>query len=1263
MAFNQDGVNIVITGNASQAMQEIRKVESSINGLLSLEVGSKLQAGFGAMFQTIASSLNRVAQAVSSIVRNALAIGGGFEAQMTAVKVISGAAEDELDALTKKAREMGATLPITAKDAATAMTLLAQRGNDAHKILASVQAVANLSISQAVNMADAADLLGSTITNFAMSVDEADKITAIFNNACNQSALSMSKLIEAMRYVGPAANAVKMPLTEAVAAMEAIANAGLTGEMTGTGLAMVLTKLAMKANISGVETKNLDNSMRSLSDIFLELSKREYTLTNAVADFGQRGSKAALALINNAASLARNEERLKQWSSTQNAVNEKMKTFTNTLNAFRSASEELHIEIFEQIKVQAKDAVGSVANLTRAFSKWIGETQIAGDTLNAFLDGLGFKLPSVENLQSLLRNFNVQGFLDNVKSFGEALKGMADSIVWAFGMIKTPLAFLIEHLGAFATISFWGWIGGKALQVPATIIGIATSVKQLYSASKMLLSLSWGALMNPIGATLTAAGILTFVVGSKVLDARNAEQEFNDTIERIQQEIKDADADLKLHIDAGEFITGFEKLPDSFFKANDELRKNTLDTIKALQAEFRDKYAKAVEYVSDKFPDLANEAVKAGIDINNASKDTIQQITNALHGGEEEFKKLSPFLQAIVEQINLLDIYAGKGSDTLLDVIKKIKEAKEEAESLKPENKLNTFFEDISANLRNALENIPVMIDEANKYLNGSNGQLAINVSLKQAQEALNKFVKDAADKYAIPQDIVKESLINRLKELASQGNKTAKALHDIFVDVDKPFNDFLESAKEAIAYLGESPNKFMPALNSMMKNIQKIDPVTGRLTEKFKKAHDALKEWANVTFDKLENRIQKLRKAVEGGFLDKSALEKELKNVMPQIKLQVISELEPFKGQFNSQNAYAATLASDFINQVIDMFGDAGKEMVQKIYEGMSGAEIGKAILRDNQRNLSGSNGTTAYINGVEQVMTKSVNSLADSIAALNFKINQEQGKRDIHQYEVNGHTFESSITNTVDLVTKKMSQSIGIFGEGAKSVAEAIHSVREKTGIDLREVAKVFAERGVERGNAAINALSSNLAPVNSSIQLLNTSISNNANALSRAGDSVLGLINSIQTPSSASSATAIDYSAQFANVINELVNLNSYAKDNVSAVSSLREVFTALHNSSSSSENNNNSIPELTSAILSLDSALNAIATSQQLNSNAISEARNAISELQKAVSSISSGNTYNIDIQQQGFSIHTKSDADSLAHSTINAIRTGLGNGGL
>ena len=460
-----------------QLLDNISKSAEALN-----TIGKQFEATFGAMFKSISAGATAVAGAISFITKNALNIGGGFEAQMTNVKIISGATAEELEKLTAKAREMGAALPISAKDAAQAMELLAQRGTKAKDILVTVADVSALAISQNVDMASAADLLGSTMTNFGIALDDASKVTDIFNNACNQSALSMAKIINAMKYVGPSAGAVKMQLTEAVSALEVLTNAGLTGEMAGAGLALVLNKLAGQSHVMGVEVNNLDGSMRSLKDIFSELQKKGFSLAEATALFGMRGNKVALALANYAYTLEDNEKNLQKWGATQNAVTEKMKTWINIWNSFQSASEELHIEVFEQIKNQAKDSVNAIAELTREFSKWIGETKIVGDTLNAFLEGLGFSVPSISDFQSLLRNFNVQSFLDNVKSFGAAIKGIADSIVWAFSMIKTPLLFLIEHLGVFATISFWGWILGKGLQIPVVIANIAASFKNFYAS-------------------------------------------------------------------------------------------------------------------------------------------------------------------------------------------------------------------------------------------------------------------------------------------------------------------------------------------------------------------------------------------------------------------------------------------------------------------------------------------------------------------------------------------------------------------------------------------------------------------------------------------------------------------------------------------------------------------------------------------------------------------------------------------------------------
>lgn len=1169
-----EGLNIVISGNSSQLIRSVQEAQHALASIKSRkidipiqitsglkEAGAKIESIFGAIRKTIIAGTMSVAGALSMVTKSALSIGGGFEATMTSVQVISGAVGEDLEKLTAKAREMGATLPITAKDAATAMQLLAQRGMQAKDILASVSEVANLTISQGVDMGSAADILGSTMTNFGIAVNDASKITAIFNNACNQSALSMSKMIEAMKYVGPAAGAVDMQLTEAVAAMEAIANAGLTGEMTGTGLAMVLSKLAATSHVMGVRTKELDGSMRPLKDIFVELKNAGFSLNDAITAFGQRGSKAALALAKNSEKLAENEERLKNWGSTQAAVDAKAKTFTNTMAALQSAIEEFHIEIFEQIKDQSKEAVGGLAELTRAFSKWIGETQIAGKTLNSFLEGLGFKIPSGADFKKLLEQFNVQAFVDRIKNFGSTLRSIGESIAGMFDKIKTPLSWLINHLDTFAQISFWGWILGKGLQVPAAILGIASSIKILTGSFAGLIGLSWTKITwlftNPLGAAgaiaLTGAGVAAYAA-SKMNAARD---ELQKSIDREKQFLAEqAKADFSLPVDIQfDFKTGFEKLPESWAKASDKVREEANATAKGLQDNFRIKFVAALDFIARKFPELADEIKNLG----TISDSTLRQVSNALHGDEAAFEALPEPLKKATEHINALDAGLTKFGVDLYGISKKYREFKQEVEKPVQKDESVAFLEELTANIKNITEGLSLEIERANKFLGSSDGQLVAQVSLAQAQKKLDTFIKTAKDKYALPEDIVKASTINRLNDFAKAGNKAAQSLADGFSGAGNSLDEFLNNAQEAIKYLEVSPDKFMPALNKMMTGIQKIDPLTGKVTEQFKKAHDALKQWSNITFGQLENRISKLRKAVEGGFLDKSSLEAELNRVKPQIMLEVVNDLQPQREQYRNDRDYQSVVASEFMSRINDMFGETGLNIMRETFSDKTGAEIGRAILNEIERGLPNAQGDLL------------------SNASSTVKIN-----------------------------------GLDMFTHGLDSISNLPKNISE-----------------------AVNPYVLKLEQLNSS-------------------------------QSSPSSAIK-DYSAEIASVVREIQSLSANIQvlsksttDNTSAMTQLNGIFSSA-NGNSQTQNAANDFVPLTIAVQDLSATLNNIQGIQQANSSAFSEVISAVRSVENALKSINAGNNYDIDINQQGFMIEKKSDADILARNTVSALRAGIGNG--
>lgn len=1239
---------------ASGTTSGIKSIEKSVKAMLANQVGGQISSFFGSILTGIESTAKKVTGIVSGMVKSALSIGGGFEAQMTTVQVISGAVGKDLEDLTQKAREMGATLPITAKDAAMAMTALAQRGMQARDILATVSEVANLTISQGVDMGSAADLLGSTMTNFGIAVSDASKITAVFNNACNQSALNMSRFISAMKYVGPAAGAVNMSLTEAVAAMEAIANAGLTGEMTGTGLAMVLSKLVSKSQIMGVKTKELDGSLRPLKDIFIELKNAGFSLTDAVEAFGQRGSKAALALARNSDKLAENEERLKDWGSTQTAVNAKAKTFTNTMAAFRSAVEEFHIEVFNQIKDQSKEAVGGITELTRAFSKWVGETQIAGKSLNAFLDGLGFKIPSGATFESLLKRFDVQAFVNRIKELGSTLKSIGESIASAFSTIKTPLLWLIEHLDAFVQISFWGWILGKGLQIPMAIMGIVTSFKAFYDISKSLIALSWAKLMSPVSASpfgaigiLAGAGVgLGIYVASKEIEKREELRKALDEEKRYLSEQDKADLTLPVDIQL-DFKTGFEKLPESWTKASDKVREEANAFIKELQENFRVKVAAALDYVARKFPELA-DAIK---DMGTVSNSTLRQITAALQGDEKAFEALPEHLKKVTEHINAVDAGLVRYGVDFYGVTQKYREFRKEVEKPAQKDESTVFLEEMSASIKSIMTDLPAEIERANKFLGGANGQLAVNVSLSKAQSKLDNFVKTASEKYALPKEIVGNALFQQLEKLAQAGNNTAQALINGWKGAGDSLDTFLADAKDAITYLEASPDKFLPSLRSFMNNIQKIDPLTGKVTEGFKKAHAALVQWSKTTFDGLMNRISKLSKAAERGFISKRAVEKELVRVAPEIKLQVVKDLYADRDKYGSEANFLAVVANEFSSKIEEIAGKTGNKFLAEEYAGMSGVAIGRSIIRDVEKQLGV--GQQVTVDGIKQPIQNletALNNLSQNIS--NATNTTQQGNQ-----QRNGNNTQPEATNYSASIEQAL-QGINNISSGVQEVTTAVNN-------------------GVNSLISTVVGVSSPTNTETANFQGVIDALTDNTSALGRASEAVLSLVNfsgntsqgALYNPDDDYHMLVTDIQNAFAPVSQNIQNLSGNidalrisTEGNIDALSQFQSALSS-ETATPDSQNLSSAFAPLTEAVQSLSTAISTLQAAQQANSSAIGEVISAVRSVENAIKSMNAGNNYDIDINQQGFVIEKKSDADMLARSTLSALRSGIGNGGV
>lgn len=1214
----EENLKIRITADGQQAIKELQKVGKEINNSEKMpkftidfnehreavksfseffqnrnkhlkeftknlsDVGSKMEDVFGGILKTVAGAVTAVGGAISMVAKNALAIGGGFESSMTSVKIISGATAEELEELTAKAREMGATMPITAKNAADAMVILAQRGTKAGNILKTVTDVASLAISQGVDMASASDLLGSTMQNFGMGIEEATRVTNLFNNASNQSALNMSKLRDALKYAAPAASAVGYSLDETLAALEILANAGLTGMMSGTGLAMVLSKLAKNARVAGVETKTLDGNLRPLKDIFKDLAEKGFTLADASRIFGERGAKAALNLAKSAGDLEAYEKNLNKMGATAYAVEEKMKTFPNVLNAFKSAKEELQIEIFEQIKEKSKSAVGSIAELTREFSKWVHQTNIAGKSLDAFINGLGFKIPNASNLKSFLSSFNIDAITEKIKSFGATLRSIGDGIATAFNVIKTPLLFLINHLETFTKISFWGWILGKGLQVPAAILGISNSILGLASSLKILTGANLLTSLGSLVGLLSKLALPVAVVGgisygiSEYIDYIQKRHEFHGELIKFEQLDKKVSSEISKNLitnfeDLSNLNIGFDVIPKEFENATSQMQKTLKQNVIVFQ-NLKDDLMEAISVVNSTLDDTSEKFEGSA---NNISDNFYNKITSILNGDFKEFKTLPDYWQKVTEKLLEVGTTAKQVNQNVHDFIKSYRELKKEAvdadfidigEGLTTKSNFEYWKEDLESALKiitvdfpdrlkyikdfvgeqDLQLNIDVQLEEAKKklkeftkttaekynlpkgvinnaifrefeklankgdkaakamteslkgskenlsnflltsketatfwnrdlndalkivteefsarieylkqFLSEQDLQLAFEIQLDEAENKLKEFAKVTAKKFNLPESIVDNAILEKLNQLAVAGNKTAQSLVAGWKGAKDKLTEFLGTSEDAIKYLHESPSKFMPALKQLFNNIQRIDPITGKLTEKFKKAYDVLNSWNDITFNQLTNNLQALEKAYKDGFISKEAYDKQFKElskrITEQVKIKVATELEPTRNSYRDKSTYEGVIASKYFTQIGEIGGAAMLEQAKKEFNNPSDwNRVGEIILKQISSGIEKS-APSIKINGIEQLSNISAKPggftfeevtkpITDAFNPLITKLEQVSEK----SFKLNGVEQYPKIDGITQAINSKLEQVSG-KSETSKEFAQTISKIDE--------------------------------------------------------------------------------------------------------------------------------------------------------------------------------------------------------------------------
>lgn len=377
-AFKSLGEQI---GNLTKKAAELSFKAAETSAKAFVEVA---ETGFKAGLKAVETYAKTFAKAAETVGKFAFSVGSDFEAQMSTVASISGATGEELDRLSAKASEMGATTSFSATESAKALEYMAMAGWKTQDMENGLQGIVYLAQASGEELATVSDIVTDSMTAFGMSADQSEYFANVLAKTASNANTNVGMMGETFQYVAPLAGALGYSIEDMSAAIGLMANAGIKGSMSGTALRNIITNLATPTDdvaeameTLGIALTNEDGTMKSFRETLdsmragfanlSEVEKAQYASTIA----GQRGMSGLLAIVNSS-----DEDFMKLTEAIHDcdgAAEEMSKirldNLAGDITLFKSALEGAGKKIYDEISVNLRGIVQDGNKIIGAFNE------------------------------------------------------------------------------------------------------------------------------------------------------------------------------------------------------------------------------------------------------------------------------------------------------------------------------------------------------------------------------------------------------------------------------------------------------------------------------------------------------------------------------------------------------------------------------------------------------------------------------------------------------------------------------------------------------------------------------------------------------------------------------------------------------------------------------------------------------------------------------------------------------------------------------
>lgn len=378
-----------------------------------------------------------------------------FQNEMSALRAVAGATEDQMAALEDQARSLGATTAFGANQAAQAQKFLAQAGLDVNEVLGAAPSVLQLAQAGMLDLGQAADLATDIMAQMGLEVGDLNRINDVLVRTAGSATTNVTQLGDAFSYAGPIANDFGLSLEQTSAALGIISSSGLKASRAGTGLLGTLRQLGNVTDDGqeileayGISIEQVDVSSRGIIPVLQTLADANLTASERIKLFGSEAAGAAAALINGIDAYRDQTEAL---GDVEGAAADAAKTLTDnlggSLKGLQSAVSEANLQLGDSGLNGALNAVIVTATgIIQSFNGMTDEWAEANDVSSELVTTVEALDSAITILAAAAGGRAVQG-LGAMAAAKVAANGAAFTLTGTLRALRTVMSTLFGPVG------------------------------------------------------------------------------------------------------------------------------------------------------------------------------------------------------------------------------------------------------------------------------------------------------------------------------------------------------------------------------------------------------------------------------------------------------------------------------------------------------------------------------------------------------------------------------------------------------------------------------------------------------------------------------------------------------------------------------------------------------------------------------------------------------------------------------------------------